>query len=539
MARAPPPPPGTAEAGRELLCHGAAALRGEGDGMWAALVQGASGTGKTALAHWLVSRLCVSAEWAEGADVGSMGINQVGRLERDVEAVFARAVVKAPCVLVVENADCLAPISETGFDRRLASAWKHGLESLAGKRVFVLALSTVGPAELARAATAGPHRLAITLELGTLDVHQRTLALRGAARDLQVVVVDDGGSGIDQDAFWSSIAELCRGYSLGGCARIAQQAQSLGRCEAKRTVVAKAAVVRAVTHSSNRTAAAPQALFGGAARWLTLNDLEEADLDLAGVDIDRRRRALREATLLPLRSDDAMRLRPGCGAVLYGETGTGKTTLARAMAREACMLGFSIMAVDCGGLLQSTLGASERNVRAVMALAREQAPCVVLLDQLDSLGAPRGRDTTSEGSLDRVLGTLLIEMDGVHRADRVSFIATAHRINDLDDALLRPGRLGARIQLTKPDQNDRQAILEAKLAKTPLDDAARGLLGRVAALTGGATGADLGGVCQRAALACLRERLASGGALDDSGDLGLVVTAKHLQEALPALLATA
>jgi ATP-dependent 26S proteasome regulatory subunit len=119
----------------------------------------------------------------------------------------------------------------------------------------------------------------------------------------------------------------------------------------------------------------------------------------------------------------------------------------------------------------------------------------------------------------------------------VSFIATAHRINDLDDALLRPGRLGARIQLSRPDRNDREAILEAKLAKTPLDAQARGLLSRVADVTGGATGADLGGICQRAAMACLRARLATGAALDDADDLGLVVTARHLHEALPALLA--
>ena len=111
----------------------------------------------------------------------------------------------------------------------------------------------------------------------------------------------------------------------------------------------------------------------------------------------------------------------GCGLT---HAGLGKSALARALASEPAALGIAALDVRCNDLLQSKLGASEKAVSRIFAHAREHAPCVLLLDQVDMLGVPRGNDTTTEGSLDRILGMLLMEMDGLKTSDMVSVVAT-------------------------------------------------------------------------------------------------------------------
>ena len=192
---------------------------------------------------------------------------------------------------------------------------------------------------------------------------------------------------------------------------------------------------------------------------------------------------------------------------------------------EAAALGIAALDVKCNDLLHSKLGASEKAVSALFAHARDHAPCVILLDQLDTLGVPRGNDTTTEGSLDRILGMLLMEIDGLKTGDQVSIVATCRTqparllqtqmcnvrntvesLTDLDEALLRPGRLGTRLKLDIPDVTDRRAILHQKADEMSFDGSAHDFLNTLARKTSGLSGADLHALCHCAARHSLRER---------------------------------
>ena len=148
------------------------------------------------------------------------------------------------------------------------------------------------------------------------------------------------------------------------------------------------------------------------------------------------------------------------GVLLYGPPGTGKTLLAKAVATEYKM---SFMAVKGPELMSPYVGETEANVRSLFSKAREQSPCIIFFDELDSLAAARGQDGDSGGVTDRVVAQLMIEIDGLAESDEnVFLIGATNRPDLLDPALLRPGRLDKHVFMGLPvGLDERIAILEA------------------------------------------------------------------------------
>lgn len=149
-------------------------------------------------------------------------------------------------------------------------------------------------------------------------------------------------------------------------------------------------------------------------------------------------------------------------------------------------------------------GESEANVRDVFDKARAAAPCVMFFDELDSIAKARGGGGGDAGGAgDRVLNQILTEMDGMNAKKNVFVIGATNRPDQIDPALLRPGRLDQLIYIPLPDEVSRMAILEAQLRKSPV--AADVDLNLLAKATQGFSGADLGEICQRAAKLAIRE----------------------------------
>lgn len=194
---------------------------------------------------------------------------------------------------------------------------------------------------------------------------------------------------------------------------------------------------------------------------------------------------------------------PSKGVLFYGPPGTGKTLLAKAIANE-CQANF--ISIKGPELLTMWFGESEANVRDVFDKARAAAPCVMFFDELDSIAKARGGGGGDGGGAgDRVLNQILTEMDGMNAKKNVFIIGATNRPDQIDSALLRPGRLDQLIYIPLPDEPSRLSILQAALRKSPVSPDVS--LGFLAKNTHGFSGADLTEICQRAAKLAIRESI--------------------------------
>ena len=210
---------------------------------------------------------------------------------------------------------------------------------------------------------------------------------------------------------------------------------------------------------------------------------------------------LQEAIAWPLSQPllfEKIGLQPPRGILLYGPPGNGKTLLVKALATESNLNFISIKGPE---LLSKYIGESEQGVRELFARARHAAPCVIFLDEIDALAPKRGFDGRSPVT-DRVVSQLLTELDGVEALRDVWVIAATNRLDMIDDALLRPGRLDFHLEVKRPDREARVAILTAHLRKKPVDEAVD--LTALAELTEGLSAAEVRFLCDRAALNTIR-----------------------------------
>jgi transitional endoplasmic reticulum ATPase len=225
--------------------------------------------------------------------------------------------------------------------------------------------------------------------------------------------------------------------------------------------------------------------------------------DIGGLDAARER--LREGVELPLKDPEAFRrlgIRPAKGFLLYGPPGTGKTLLAKAVARESEA---NFIATKSSDLLSKWYGESEQQIARLFARARQVAPCVIFIDELDSLVPARGGGVGEPQVTERVVNTILAEMDGLEELQSVVVIGATNRPNLIDPALLRPGRFDELIYVSVPDENGRRRILGIHTAAMPL--APNVDLDELAHRTERFSGADLADLVRRAGLFALRENL--------------------------------
>jgi cell division protease FtsH len=239
----------------------------------------------------------------------------------------------------------------------------------------------------------------------------------------------------------------------------------------------------------------------GAVRPLKL-DPPTTFADVAGID---EVRVELEEIVQFLRSPekfDRLGARIPRGALLVGPPGTGKTLLARAVAGEAGVPFFSISASE---FVEMFVGVGASRVRDLFSQARQVAPAVIFIDEIDAVGRKRAMKAMGNEERDQTLNQLLVEMDGFHASQAVVVLAATNRVDILDKALLRPGRFDRHITVSLPDRVGRQAILQIHTAKTPLHEDVS--LERLARLTTGMSGADLANLVNEAALCAARKNL--------------------------------
>lgn len=194
------------------------------------------------------------------------------------------------------------------------------------------------------------------------------------------------------------------------------------------------------------------------------------------------------------------------GALLVGPPGTGKTLLAKAVAGEAQVPFFSLSGSD---FVEMFVGVGASRVRDLFKQAKEKAPCIIFIDEIDAIGRARGKNSMMGGNDERenTLNQLLVEMDGFGTNVGVILLAATNRLDVLDSALLRPGRFDRQISIDKPDLLGREQIFNVHLK--PLKLAEEVDAKKLSAQTPGFAGAEIANVCNEAALIAARKNKAA------------------------------
>merc|ERR1711903_390033 len=229
----------------------------------------------------------------------------------------------------------------------------------------------------------------------------------------------------------------------------------------------------------------------------------ESYADIGGLEAQIQE--IKEAVELPLTHPELyedMGIRPPKGVILYGEPGTGKTLLAKAVANQTSATFLRIVGSE---LIQKYLGEGPKLVREMFRLAEEQAPSIVFIDEIDAVGTKRyDSNSGGEKEIQRTMLELLTQLDGFESRADVKVLLATNKIESLDPALLRPGRIDRKIEFPLPDQKTKRHIFKICTGKMTLGDDVN--LEEFVLSKSDLAGADIKAVCTEAGLLALRER---------------------------------
>lgn len=237
---------------------------------------------------------------------------------------------------------------------------------------------------------------------------------------------------------------------------------------------------------------------------MRVEKVPDATYDMVG-GLDKQIKEIKEVIELPIKHPElfeSLGIAQPKGVILYGPPGTGKTLLARAVAHhtECCFI-----RVSGSELVQKYIGEGARMVRELFVMARQHAPSIIFMDEVDSIGGTRSESGKGgDSEVQRTMLELLNQLDGFEPTQNIKVLMATNRLDILDPALLRPGRIDRKIEFPNPDEAARLHILKIHSRKMNL---MRGIdLRKIASLMGGASGAESKAVCTEAGMFALRER---------------------------------
>ncbi len=456
------------------------------------LLVGPPGTGKTLTARSLAEELGVNYIAIAGPEV--IG-KYYGEAEARLRSLFEKAAKASPCLIFIDEIDSLVPDRskvEGEVEKRLVAQLLSLMDGFAQTQGVIVLAATNRPDHL-DPALRRPGRFDREVQFRVPDREGRLEILTILTRSMPLA------QGVDLAA----IADLTVGMVGADLKAVCQKA---AYSALRRQVPSLQAPIPATMTVTNED-------FGQALREVKPSVLRSVEVEAPTVawedigGLEQIKQTLQESVEGALLYPD-LYARTGAkaprGILLWGPPGTGKTLLAKAVASQARA---NFIAVNGPELLSRWVGAAEQEVRELFAKARQAAPCVVFIDEIDTLAPARGKFQGDSGVSDRVVGQLLTELDGLSECVDVLLIGATNRPDALDPALLRAGRLDLQLEVDLPNPESRLAILQVHNSDRPLDTVD---LNHWAIQTEGWNGADLTLLSNQAALEAIRRYRAHG-----------------------------
>ena len=464
------------------------------------LLHGPPGTGKTMLARAVANESAARFFSIAGPEI--MG-SAYGESERRLRDLFEQAAQSAPSIIFIDEIDSIAPkrgqVSGEA-EKRIVAQLLTLLDGLEPRQNLVVIAATNRPEALDEALRR-PGRFDREIIVGVPDQPGRR----------EILGIHTRGMPLAPDVDLDDLARRTYGFVGADLAALTREAA----LEAVRRIMPKINLAEEVIPNDVLDELSVEVRdFDNALKRVQPSAMREVMVeaptigwdDIGGLDQARDR--LREGVELPLKHPEAFRrlgIRPAKGFLLYGPPGTGKTLLAKAAARESEA---NFIATKSSDLLSKWYGESEQQIARLFNRARQVAPTIIFIDEIDSLVPARGGGLGEPQVTERVVNTILSEMDGLEELQNVVVIGATNRPTLVDPALLRPGRFDELIFVGTPDTAGRRRILAIHTRNMPLHRDVD--LESLARRTERFTGADLEDLVRRAGLTALRRGLDTG-----------------------------
>ncbi len=461
----------------------------------------------------------------------------VGEAEERLRAIFAEAEENAPSIIFIDEIDAIAPKREEvvgEVEKRIVSQLLSLMDGLKSRGQVIVLGATNRPNSL-DPALRRPGRFDREIEIGVPDKRGRKEVLqihtRGMPLELESLSEkSNGDKDKARELFLDEFASVTYGFVGADLQALCKEAamKSLRRMlESGEIDLDDKEIPVKVLESIRIT----KEDFQNALREIQPSALREVYMEIPNVKweqiggLEDVKRELKEAVEIPLKKPEVftrLGIRPVRGIMLFGPPGTGKTLLAKAVATESEA---NFIAVRGPELLSKWIGESEKGMREIFRKARSAAPTIIFFDEIDAIAPARGGEGGDGHATERMVNTLLAEMDGIQNLKDIVVIAATNRVDILDSALLRPGRFDKLVFIPAPDEKTRFEILKVHTKKMPITKDVK--LPELAKRTEGYSGADLEGLCREAGMNSLRESINA-----------KEVSMKHFDKALGALRAT-
>ncbi len=458
------------------------------------LLYGPPGTGKTLLAKAVAGETNAHFISLSGPEI--MG-KYYGESEERIREIFKQAEENSPSIIFIDEIDSIAPKRDEvsgEVEKRIVSQLLTLMDGMKSRGKVVVIAATNRPDSI-DPALRRPGRLDREIEIGIPDDEGR----------FEILSIHTRGMPIDESVDLKQISKTTHGFVGADLEVLSKEAamRSLRRILPEIDLDEEkisTEILQKIQITSEDFRDALKEVRPSALREVQVQVPNVSWDDVGG--LEELKEELREAVEWPIKHKEAFEyvdVESPKGILLHGPPGTGKTLIAKALAK---MTESNFISIKGPELLSKWVGESEKGVREIFRKARQAAPCIIFLDEVDALVPRRGSGGSESHVTENVVSQILTEIDGLEELHNVLIIGATNRIDIVDEALLRPGRFDRIIEVPNPDNKGREQIFNIHTKKKPLAEDVS--ITKLVELTEGFSGAEIAAVANRAAIAALK-----------------------------------
>ena len=458
------------------------------------LLYGPPGTGKTLLAKAVAGETNAHFISLSGPEI--MG-KHYGESEERIREIFTQAEENSPSIIFIDEIDSIAPKRDEvsgELEKRIVSQLLTLMDGMKSRGKVVVIAATNRPDSI-DPALRRPGRFDREVEIGIPDDEGR----------FDILSIHTRGMPIDKKVNLKQISKTTHGFVGADLEVLSKEAamRSLRRILPEIDLdedKISSEILQKIEITSDDFREALKEVRPSALREVQVQIPDVSWDDVGG--LDELKDELREAVEWPIKHKEAydyVNVETPKGVLLHGPPGTGKTLIAKALAK---MTESNFISIKGPELLSKWVGESEKGVREIFRKARQAAPCIIFLDEVDSLVPRRGSGNSDSHVTENIVSQILTEIDGLEELHNVLIIGATNRLDIVDEALLRPGRFDRIIEVGNPDSKGRKHIFEIHTKKKPLESNVD--IKKLVEITDGFSGAEIAAITNRAALVALK-----------------------------------